>query len=160
MLKLCASPISKPLLLLFEHSLKKECFQNEWKKVNIVPIRKRGNKQLIQNYRSVSLLPRFWKIFEKLTFNFLFEYLEKNNLLNPHQSGFHSNNSCVHQLLSITFENYKSFDANPSPEVRGIFLDISKVFDRVCHEGLLFKLKLLVFWSFWKILRTNKIISQ
>ena len=103
----------------------------------------KDGKQFIQNYRPVSLLPICGKIFEKLMFNSLFEYLEHNNLLNPHQSGFRPGDSCVHQLLSITFNIYKSFDANPSLEVRGIFLDMSKAFDRVWHEGLLLKLKRL-----------------
>ena len=49
----------------------------------------------------------------------------------------------MHQLPSITHESYKSFDANPSLEVRSVFLDISKAFDRVWHVGLLYKLKLL-----------------
>ena len=49
----------------------------------------------------------------------------------------------MHQLLSITHEIYKSYDVNPSLEVRGVFLDISKVFDRVWYDGLLYKLKLL-----------------
>ena len=47
MLKLCASSISKSFFLLFKHSLENECFSNEWKKANIVPIHKKGNKQLI-----------------------------------------------------------------------------------------------------------------
>ena len=49
----------------------------------------------------------------------------------------------MHQLLSITHEIYKSYNVNPSLEVRGVFLDISKVFDRVWYDGLLYKLKLL-----------------
>ena len=104
MLKLCASSISKPLFLLFKYSLENECFPNEWKKANIVPIHKKGDKQLIQNYRPVSLLPTCGKIFEKIIFNSLFKYLENDNFLNPHQYGFRPGDSCVHQLLSITYD--------------------------------------------------------
>ena len=143
MLKLCATSISKPLHILFNNSVISECFPNEWKKANVIPVHKKGDKQIINNYRPVSLLPICSKIFEKIIFNSLFEYLEDNKLLNCNQSGFRSGDSCVHQLLSITHEIYKSFDANPSLEVRGVFLDISKAFDRVWHDGLLYKLKLL-----------------
>ena len=93
MLKLCASSISKPLFFLFKHSLENECFPNEWKTASTVPIHKKGDKQLIQNYRPVSLLPTCGKIFEKLLFNSLFKYLENNNLLNPHQFGFRPGDS-------------------------------------------------------------------
>ena len=126
-----------------QYSLENECFPNEWKKVNIVPIHKKDDKQLIQNYRPVSLLPICGEIFEKIIFNSLFKYLENNNLLNPHQPGFRSGVSCVDQLLSITYDIYKPFDVNPSLEVRDIFLDMSKAFNRVWHEGLLFKFKRL-----------------
>ena len=89
---------------------------------------------MIQNHRPVSLLPICGKIFGKLIFNSLFEYLENNNLLNVHQSGFRPGDSCVHQLLTITYDIYISFDAN---------LDMSKAFDRLWYEGLLLKLKRL-----------------
>ena len=49
----------------------------------------------------------------------------------------------MHQLLSITPEIYKVFDADPSLEVRGVFLDLSKAFDKVWHDGLMYKLKRL-----------------
>ena len=49
--------------------------------------------------------------------------------------------SCVPQLLSITHEIYKSFDYNPSVDIRGVFLDILKAFDKVWHDGLIFKLQ-------------------
>ena len=62
---------------------------------------------------TVSLLPVCGKIFEKIIFNSVFKYLEDNNLLNGNQSGFRSGDSCVHQLLSITYEIYKDFYANP-----------------------------------------------
>ena len=54
------------------------------------------------------------------------------------QSGFNQGDSCIYQLLSVTHEIYESFDNGF--EVRGIFLDISKAFDKVWHKGLIFKL--------------------
>ena len=65
----------------------------------------------------------------------------QNNLLNSCQSSFRPNDSCINQFISITHNIYGAFDANPSLEVRGVFLDLSKAFDKVWHEGLLYKLK-------------------
>ena len=65
MIKLCAFSISKPLHILFKNSLENECFPGEWKKANIVLAYKKGDKQLINNYRPVSLLPIHAKVFDK-----------------------------------------------------------------------------------------------
>ena len=69
----------------------------------------------------------------------MFKFFTSNNLISPNQSGFKPGDSCINQLLSITHEIYKSFRVGL--EVRGIFLDISKAFDKVWHEGLISKLK-------------------
>ena len=74
-------------------------FPKEWKKVNIIPARKKGDEQLISNYQPVSLLPIYGKVFEKILFNSLLYNLNNNNLLNSNQSGFRTVDSCVHQLI-------------------------------------------------------------
>ena len=142
MVKICASSILKPLAILFQTYLESECFPKEWRKDNIVPVHKKHDKQLIKNYWSVKLLPICSKIFEKVIINSLFKYVDGNNLFTSIQSGFGPGNSCVHQLLSITHEIYKAFDANLALNVIGIFLDLSKAFYRVWHDGLImYKLK-------------------
>ena len=97
----------------------------------IVPIHKEGDKQLLENYRPVSLLPICGKVFERIIFNDLFKYFKENNLLSPHQLGFIPGGLCVQQRTTITHEIYKAFDCSPVFEVQGLFLDISKAFEKV-----------------------------
>ena len=121
MLKLCGPSLCK-------HALVKWNFLWNGKKANVVPIHKKNDKQCIKNYRPVSLLPICCKIFERLLFNELYKFLNENDLLSSNQSGFRPRDSCINQLLSITHEIYKSFDNGL--EVRGVFLDIYKAFDK------------------------------
>ena len=139
MLKICGDSIYEPLETSFRQALLTGVFPSEWKKGNIVPVHKKCDKQNIKNYRPVSLLPICGKIFERLIFNEMFNFFTSNNLISPNQSGFKPGDSCINQLLSITHETYKSFD--DELEVGGVFLDISKAFDKVWHEGLIFTLK-------------------
>ena len=141
MIKICDKSILKPLILLFENSIKSSYYPDIWKKSNIIPVHKKNHKQLVNNYRPISLLPIFGKIFEKIIFNRIYNFLSEENLLNNNQSGFRPSDSCVNQLLSITHEIFEAFDCNRTLEVRSVFLDISKAFDKVWHEGLLYKLK-------------------
>ena len=67
----------------------------------------------------------------------------EEKLSNPNQSGFRPSGSCINQLLAITHEIFEAFDCNPPLEVRSVFSDISNAFDKVWHEGLLYKLKSL-----------------
>ena len=138
MIKLFYKSVVKPPPIIFNNCIDSGTFPDIWKRSNIIPVHKKGDKQIVDNYRPVSLLPMFGKIFEKLLFNSIMDFLEENNLLNSNQSGFRPNDSCESQLLSIVHDIYSSFDCHASLEVRGIFLDISKAFDRVCHEGLLY----------------------
>ena len=106
---------------------------------NVVPVHKKSDKQILRNYLPVSLLPICGKVFEHLIYNSLFEYFMENDLISPNQSGFKPGDSSTNQLVSITHEIYQSFD--DGFEVRSVFLDISKAFDKVWHNGLIYKLK-------------------
>ena len=108
-----------------------------WKKANVVPVHKKESKNLVKNYRPISLLPIFGKIFERVIFRDLFNYFHKNELFTKCQSGFLPGDSCISQFLSIVHDINSSFDCDPTQDVRGIFLDISKAGTR----GFYFKLK-------------------
>ena len=138
---MCGSSIVKPLSIILKNCLQTGTFPNDWKKSNFVPIHKKVDKQRLQNYCPVSLLLICSKTFEKIIFNPILDFLEEYSLLCPHQSEFHSSDSCQSQLLSIFHDIYASFDQSPILEVRANFLDISEAFDKVWHEGLIFKLE-------------------
>ena len=87
----------------------------------------------------MSLPPITDEIFERLLYNQMFELLFRNKLISQDQSGFKPGDSCINQLLTVTHEIYKSFNA--CLDVRAVFLDISKAFDKVWHQGLLYTLK-------------------
>ena len=124
--------------MIFKQCIETGVFPSEWKKANIVPIHKKGDKQTLENYRPVSLLPICGKILEGLMFNEMFNFFIENKLISLNQSSFKPGDSCINQLLSITHEIYESFDVGL--EVRSVFLDISKAFDKVWHDGIIYKL--------------------
>ena len=128
--------------LIFEASLQGGELPDYWKKVKAVLVHKRENKNLVKNCKPISLLPIFGKISEKMIFKDLFNYFHKNELFTRCQSCLLPDDFCISQLLPIVHNINSSFDCDPQQDVRGIFLDISKGFDKVWHEWLLFKLKI------------------
>ena len=83
----------------------------------------------MKNYSPVSLPPICGKNLERLMYNEMFEFFIENKLISSSHSGFKTGDSCINQLLSITHEIYSSFDERL--EVRSVFLDISKAFDKM-----------------------------
>ena len=140
MVKICNESVAIPLKIIFEESLKKGIFPDTWKKRNVTPAHKKEDKTLINNCR-ISLIPIFGKIFERVIYNSLFNYFLNNKLFTPPQSGFLQGDSCIAQLLSIIQEIQTAFDENPTVDKRRVFLDILKAFDKIWHDGLIFKLK-------------------
>ena len=94
-----------------------------WKLTNVTQIFKKGDKQLIKNDKPISLHPICDKIFKNIIFN----NLNANHLITKNQS--------------IVNEICKAFEDPKSLEVGAVFLDISKAFDKVWHDGLIFNLK-------------------
>ena len=120
---------------------KKSCCPGTWKRSNIIPVHIKQDKQLDTNHRPISLLSIFGKIFEKIIVNRIYNFVLEENLLNPYQSGFRPSVSCVNQLIAVTHDIFGACNCNPPLEVRSVFLDISKTFDKIWHEGLLYKAK-------------------
>ena len=141
MLLLCDDSVILPLNIIFRNILLTSTYPDQWKLANVTPIFKKGDKQLIKNYRPISLLPICSKIFEKIISKNLYSYLNANNLLTKNLSGFLPGDSTTNQLLYLVNEIHQAFENPKSLEVRAVFLDISKAFDKVWHDGLIFKLK-------------------
>ncbi len=120
-------------------SLSHGVFPAIWKISNVIPIYKKGESNLVSNYRPISLLSCTSKVLEKAVNEQLNAYLRDNKLLSDKQSGFTQGDSTVNRLIDITNRILKTLDGGS--EVRGVFLDISKAFDKVWHSGLIFKLR-------------------
>ena len=139
LIKICADGITKVFTDFVNLSLRSGVFPDDWKQANVTPIFKKDDRQLKSNYRPVSLLNAFSKITEKVVFTRVYNFQLDINFLNPLQSGFRPGDSTVNQLVYMVHNIYDAFERGK--EVRMVYLDISKAFDRVWHKGLLLKLK-------------------
>ena len=133
--KVCGPSIYKPLEIIFNQCIETGVFPSDWKKSNIVSIHEKGDKWILKKVPPVLLLTIFGKILEKLILMKCSHFLLK---ISSGQSGFKSGDSCIKQLLSITHEIYSFFDEGL--EVRSIFVDISKAFDKVWQHEIIFEL--------------------
>ena len=88
MLLLCGESVVLPLQIIFRNILSTSIYPDMWKLANVTPIFKKGDKQLIKNYRPISLLPICGKILEKIIFNKLYNYLHSNNLITKKNLNF------------------------------------------------------------------------
>ena len=112
MLLLCDETVTLPLRIIYSNILKTGRYPDMWKVSNVTPVFKKQNKQLIKNYRPISLLPICGKILEKIIFNHLYTYLTSNNLITKNQAGFRPGDSTTNQLLDLVDTKHRSFEAN------------------------------------------------
>ena len=137
-LKLFADDLADILSVLFQASLDQGILPTDWKVANIVPLFKKGNKSLPENYRPISLTCLTCKILEHVVFSSVMSHFEKYNVLDDAQHGFRKKRSTISQLV-ITVNDFAS-TLRDQKQTDAILLDFSKAFDKVDHEGLLSKL--------------------
>ena len=137
-LKECAISLAFPLHQLINYSFSTGEFPNSWKYSNTCPIYKSSEKFIKTNYRPVSLLSNLSKVTEMVAFKHLYLFCKHNNILTWRNFGFKELDSTILQCLHISSYLYEQLDRGH--EVCMVFLDVSKAFDRVWHDGLLYKL--------------------
>ena len=135
-----SSHIISPLLAKhFNDSMAKGVFPENLKVGKITPIYKKDDKELFENYRPISTLPIFGKIFEKVIYERLYSFLISQHLMTPYQFGFRKDHSTSHALNYSIHHIQEAL--NNKKHVLGIFIDLSKAFDTIDHKILLCKLQ-------------------
>ena len=137
-LKISAEVIINPLTHILNESFVKGIFPECLKTAKVIPLFKKGDEALCSNYRPISLLSCFHKLFEKVIKVKLLDFLNENNVLYKYQFGFRKNHSTNLALLEVTEQLYANL--NVDNYGLGIYLDFQKAFDTVDHEILLHKL--------------------
>jgi hypothetical protein len=141
LLQMTGQTICYPLCKLFNNSFFQGKVPSQWKQANVTPVYKKGERQIISNYRPIYLLSVVGKLQERIVYKVLYEFPSQKKFLTWRNSGFKPVDSAMNQLLLVTQKIYNALENGQ--DVNIAFLDISKAFDRVWHRGLVFKLKMI-----------------
>ena len=136
--ELCVDSYIEPLTFLINYSLKTGVFPSELKLARMVPIFKAGDSSALTNYRPISVLTFFAKVFEKIVYNKLLNFISDNNILYDHQYGFRKGRSTQQAIITLVDKITKSQDIGDI--VITLLIDLKKAFDTIDHRILLRKL--------------------
>ena len=132
--------IAVPLSDIINFSFTNGTYPDQLKIAKVCPIFKDGSKNEFSNYRPISVIPSFSKIFEKIISNRLLSYINKFDIFNPAQYGFRKNHSTYMAMLNLYDKVSEAIDNNEY--TIGIFIDLSKAFDTINHDILIKKLEM------------------
>jgi len=135
--KLANKVLTSMLTKLFNKCIQLETFSDNFKKAHVIPLPKVSSPKTLSDFRPISLLSIFSKLFEKLIETKMMKFINKNKLLTPSQYGFRVNSST--ELAITTFYDKLLRNINNKKITCSIFLDLKKAFDSVNHNILLQK---------------------
>lgn len=138
LIKIIAEPLAPILSLIFNKSFELGKFPQNMKTSKVIPIHKNDSKMLTSNYRPISLLPILSKIFEKIMYSRIMDFVKTQKILYPRQFGFQQKKSTELAIVDIQAKVIQAFENMETPCC--IFLDFAKAFDTVNHSILINKL--------------------